>query len=733
MPHALKYCVSALLLLLAIVNVALFSVIRADGYEKAITNYLDQGRSFTISDLSSDQVAQVERYLNEKILQEQAALIRADKKLSAADGSADGTHLGLLADPNNLSKLPELNYLGVSILNTENMASLLVSNQGKTLGLYTVEENTLQELPEVIFGPNLSVGKLSDMVEETDTINGQYFLYGFSEDDFHVFLQELSAISGISQDKLLNPLSGSNQSTSLLPIFILISLLSVSALFTLVLFVYITQGTKELGAYLILGWSKTNYLINLAKPIVYTFIPASLLTALGNWFTVKDFGVNLAMLPGMIYPLMLTIGITITSFFLSSLPVLGVKPIHAVRGYKPQKVFAVLLALGFMTTTVGLYATASFLDAPLKEVNKIATVQKEWDSVADQYILYSQATGSDSVSFTGQSTDLAEDFYEWYTSIEKENGVSLVNTYYIDQELLQQWKALGEETPNREFWYMAASPSYLYKIGIEIPPATLQRAETGEQVFLLPKHFSSQDKSSLTNWLEQEAQRKGNAEQNITTAFTQNPRTYVEDYSLDSEIFTWSTDPEKEFLSSDVVIYVATAANMTYFETESLVASGLADSYIKLSDEAVQKYTSQSYLERFDLDDNQPIFISSKSFVAGLQKSIYQYLQFFGTITLLLGLIVIFALIAFAMLYSLIFRNYIAVSRLLGHSLWSSFRLTFLLVILINMLGLVAMIVIGSRVGSLVSLLMLAGQPALLYMLSRKFAYSHMVSLIKES
>lgn len=733
MRHTLKYCASALLLLLAVVNVALFASIRADGYEEAVTSYLNQGRSFTISEINPNHNAQVEGYLSKKVIQNQAVLIRADDKLSAVDGSTNGTHLGLLATSDTLRQLPELNYLGVNILDTENMTHLLASDRGKTLGLYTVEENTLHKLPEVIFGPSLSVGKFSDMVEETGTINGRYFLYGFSEADFNNFLQELSAVSGISQENLLNPLSGSNQSTSLWPIFILISLLAVSTLLTLVLFIYITQGSSELGTYLILGWSKTDYLLTVARPLMYTLIPATLLTVFGSWLTLKDFGVSLAMLPSLLYPLMLAVGIAIASFLLSSLSLLGMKPIHAVRGYRPQKLFVALLALGFITTTAGLYTISSYLDGPIKELEKMTEVQKEWDSVADQHILYSQTTGSDSTSFTGQSTGLAEDFYSWYASIENEDGVYLVNTYHADQNILQTWRDLGEDAPQREFWYMAASPSYLKKIGIEIPSTTLLRAESGEQVFLLPDHFSPQDKSSLTKWLEQEAQRKGKAEQNIVTAFTQNPRTYVEDYSTDSEIFTWNDNPQKDFLSTDVVIYIATAANMTYFESESLASSGLADSYVKLSDEAVQKYTSQSYLEGFGLDDNKPSFISSQSFVAGLQKSIYGYLQIFGTVTLLFGLIVIFALAAFINLYSLLFRNQIAVSRLLGHSLRYSFRPAFLLVILVNAIGLLAMIIFRSNIGFLISLLMLVGQPALLYILSKKFAYSHMVSLIKES
>ncbi|MFW0169848.1 hypothetical protein [Rothia sp. P4278] len=733
MRHTLKYCACALVLLLAVASAALFALVRADAYTATLEGYLAEGKHFTLSGVSSGNTAVVQSYLETETTRRQAFLVRADDKLSAVDGSAAGTHWGVLADRAHLTSVPELDYLGISILNRENLTELLAAEEGKTLGLYKVSEDTLETLPEVTFAPGFSLGKLSDLVEETGTINGSYTVYGLGEEEFADFVSGLSTLTGSSEENLLTPLSGHAKDAGLLPVFVTLAVLSLALLLTLVFFIYVTQGAKELGTYLILGWSKTDYLINLFKPILYCLLPALLITLFGSWLTLHSFGFSVEMLPALFYPFGATVFITVLSFLLSSLVVIGMKPIHAVRGYTPQKLFAFMLAGAFVATSAGLYITASYLDGPLKEVEKTATVQREWGRVADEYILYSQSAGSDSTSFTGQSTEYAADFYRWYASIENESGVSLVNTYYVDQQLLQQWRELGEEVPTREFWYMAASPSYLQKIGLQIPAETLERAEAGQQVFLLPDHFNQEDLASISGWLKAEALRKGQAEQDISTPFTQNPVSYLDSYSPGEGLFTWSADPRQDFRSRDVVIYVATAANMTYFESESLAASGLADSYVKLSEEAVNQYTSAAYLSRYGLADNQPVFISSESFVAGLQKSLRQYLQLFGTVTLLLVLLVAVALSAFTGIYSLLNRNKIAVLRLLGHSLLASFKPAYLLVILTNLGGLAVMVLASSQVGIILALIMLLGQPVLLYLLAQKFAYSNMVSLIKES
>lgn len=734
MRLTLKYSACALVVLLAVAVTVLFAVVRADSYGKAIDSYLAEGQQFTISDVSPEQTGAVQAYLQAKITEQQAVLFRADDKLSGVDGSVNGIHLGVLADPTHLEHLPELDYLGTSLFTHESLATLLTSERGKTLGLYKVSEDTLSWVPEVSFAPGLSLGKMTDMIETTGTVNGRYTVYGFDEQERADFLRGLSAVTGNSEEQLLHPLSGGTKDAGLLPVFSVIAVLVISGLLTLVFFIHITQGVRELGTYLILGWAKTDYLILIFKPVFYCMFLGLAITGYGGWITLHGFSFSPGVFFSLIYPFALTVCIVLISFLLSSLVIVGMKPIHAVRGYTPQKLFTTLLALAFIAISAGLYVAASYLDGPLREVSKMAKVQEEWGNVADQYILYSQSAGADSVSFSGQSTNYAADFYRWYSSIENEDGVSLVNTYYVDHAVLEQWAALGEEVPNREFWYMAASPSYLQSVGVQLSEDTLRRVEDGQQVFLIPEYFATDEQSSVSRWAQADALRRGQAEQDISTAFTRDPVITVESYVADDEgLFTWNTDSQRDFRSRDVVIYVATSANMTYFESESLAASGLEDSYVKLSSQAVEKYASATYLSQYGLEDNHPVFISSQSFVAGLQKSISQFIQLFGVVVLLLGLLTAFALASLMNIYSLLNSKSISVRRLLGHPLWRLFKPAYLLVIMVNFIGLVSMALAVSRVGLLVALIMLIVQPVLLYLLARKFAYANMVSLIKES
>ncbi|MFI3125959.1 hypothetical protein ODU07_10930 [Streptococcus suis] len=55
------------------------------------------------------------------------------------------------------------------------------------------------------------------------------------------------------------------------------------------------------------------------------------------------------------------------------------------------------------------------------------------------------------------------------------------------------------------------------------------------------------------------------------------------------------------------IIYVATTQNMKFIESESLIATGIEDGYIKLTEEAYTKYVRKQFPE--NLKKNQVTFI----------------------------------------------------------------------------------------------------------------------------
>ncbi len=733
MRTVLKYCSCALVLLLAASFVLLLALNRSQHYEDTLDQYLTAGENFTLADIPQDKTQQVQAYLQSQLSQHQAVLIRADDKFSALDGGAGSIHLGIMADPAALASLPDLSYLGNNLLNQDKLSLLLEAGQGKTLGLYQVEADVLEQLPQERFGPSLSVGKLSDLVENTGTINGSYSLYGLDQQQNTAFFAGLAEVTQKSKEDLLRSAAESNTVDSLLPQLMLFAGLGLSALLCLVFLIYLSLGAKELGTHLILGWSKTDYFTKLLLPIFCSLVLALLISLAGSWLTVSNMSLTLELLMHMLYPFALTVCVTGLAFALACLVLVGMQPIHALAGYRPQKLFTVLLALAFLGSSAGLYTAAAYLETPLREMQNLTKVKQEWRQVADQHILYSQQTGEDAASFSGQSSSYVTDFYSWYRSIEDQEGVSLVNTYYVSQQLLAHWRSLGEQVPNREFWYMAASPSYLQQVGITVPEDAVNRAKSGQQVFLLPQHFSQNDQESIASWAQNNAVRRGKAEQSISTAFTQDPVTATANYNAAAGLFTWNSEPGQDFRSQDVLIYLATTANMTYFESESLAATGLGNSYVKLSSAAAERYTASTYLASYNLADNQPVFESSATFVAGLQKSIQDYLQICGLLMGFLGLLAVGALLSFTSIYSLLNHNKIAVLRFLGHPLGASYKPAFLLISATNLVALGVLTLIGSQLGMLVSLGFLLIQYLLLYLVARRFADANTVSLIKES
>ena len=74
----------------------------------------------------------------------------------------------------------------------------------------------------------------------------------------------------------------------------------------------------------------------------------------------------------------------------------------------------------------------------------------------------------------------------------------------------------------------------------------------------------------------------------IDTPFRQDREIRFQSYHVDESF--WTPDG-KEVVSP--VIYVASSNNMSYFEAESLVATGIPDSYLVLTESAYQKYVKE--------------------------------------------------------------------------------------------------------------------------------------------
>ena len=186
------------------------------------------------------------------------------------------------------------------------------------------------------------------------------------------------------------------------------------------------------------------------------------------------------------------------------------------------------------------------------------------------------------------------DMYRWYQSIEGEDGVYLLNSSYYDDELLHQWKSsqIYDSVPEKGFWYFAVSENYLRDRGFELSSEDIEYIRSGRRLYLLPASMPEEERSVMEKYLEEQSLYGLNGHPLIPTAFESAPAftfmTYHSDVTLETE-----NDGEIQ----DPVIFVCSCENMKYFESESLIATGRTDSYIKLTEEAYQKYVKNGYPE----------------------------------------------------------------------------------------------------------------------------------------
>ena len=177
--------------------------------------------------------------------------------------------------------------------------------------------------------------------------------------------------------------------------------------------------------------------------------------------------------------------------------------------------------------------------------------------------------------------------FEWYQGIEGEEGVYVVHYDHYSEELLREWQDIGyfETVPDSAVSYLVASPNYLADSGLALSSEDLELAASGVRLYLLPESLSDGEAAVMEAFLTEDALRGLDGGSLIDTTFARDRRIEFRRYSFDG---TFKTFSEGEV--ADPVIYVATCANMRYFESESLIATGLADGYIKLTADAYERY-----------------------------------------------------------------------------------------------------------------------------------------------
>lgn len=203
--------------------------------------------------------------------------------------------------------------------------------------------------------------------------------------------------------------------------------------------------------------------------------------------------------------------------------------------------------------------------------------------------------------YEGDFDEFRAEMFGWYRTIERRDGALLINTQFYDRDILDGWNAEDVYTnvPEKEFWYCAASPSYLDEIAVKPLDGSIDAAWDGVRLYLLPNTLDDGAAEKLKAFLIEDAQKEADYG-GIKNGFTERREIQFLEYAPES-YYTWRSETAQPASDSAPVFYVCTTENMTAFESESLIATGV-DGYIKFKDEnALEQLKDAAFFTRYSL------------------------------------------------------------------------------------------------------------------------------------
>ena len=194
--------------------------------------------------------------------------------------------------------------------------------------------------------------------------------------------------------------------------------------------------------------------------------------------------------------------------------------------------------------------------------------------------------------------------YDWYRSIEGNDGVYILHSEHYTDDLLDLWRdnQIYAPVPEKGYWYFAVSEHYLRERGFALSPQESEAIRSGVRLYLLPDTLSQDEQNTMEAHLRTVAVYGLNGSPMIETSFESDPKVSCRTYHFEG---TFETEEDGEI--TNPVVYVCSSENMKYFESESLIATGKKDSYIKLTKEAYEKYVQNGFPE--ELKDRQITFL----------------------------------------------------------------------------------------------------------------------------
>ena len=603
---------------------------------------------------------------------------------------------------------------GKIVVSQQQFANLLShSDNNMTIGLDKGSNNMLYELPDLLFSTPVVIERLDYTFQNTNTINGIYHINGLrdavSRDNF---LLHLSKVSGISVEDLTKESFGSSTDQGIWGIILAISIL-VNAFILLILFlICVLQSFKHFGTLILLGWDRKELWSAFFKNSLLFSIYIIPIISLCSWLLSgwSSFGLSSFIL--VFAGVSLSVLLLLLIFIIPTIIVYSVSPLAAIHKRLPMKPLMVTCLL-FYTLVAGLLIAISYsLDAPMNQFIDNMKVSREWKNVEDMYVISSFAEGDDVGTYAGTTNSLERSMYNFYQRISELPGVYIAQGQFLNQESLDAVYGTYQHVPKKPFWYLKFSYNYLKDLGIPLSDEELLEMRNGTRLYLLPNTLNTEELEVMKAYLQESVTVKPG---DLQTNFTENPKFMLKVYQPSRSIFTWSDSISYGTTSENPVIFVSTPENLYFMESANLVVSGY-NGLLKIRDrETMKQVVSILETEFPDLKDNRLSFTTVKNFINGLQKDLSYTFNLFGTIIAIIIITMMAIFWSFVLMYRMLFEEKLYVQYFMGFSPWKRYIGVLSLIISFSVMELIVSILVGSKLGIVMTLATFAFQIMLLY------------------
>lgn len=603
---------------------------------------------------------------------------------------------------------------GKIVVSQQQFADLLShSDNSMTIGLDKGSNNMLYELPDLLFSTPVVIERLDYTFQNTNTVNGIYHINGLhdavSRDNF---LLHLSKMSGISVEDLTKESFGSSTDQGIWGITLAISII-VNALILLILFlICVLQSFKHFGTLILLGWGRKELWSAFFKNSLLFSIYIIPIISLCSWLLSgwSSFGLSSFIL--VFAGVSLSVLLLLLIFIIPTIIVYSVSPLAAIHKRLPMKPLMVTCLL-FYTLVAGLLIAVSYsLDDPMNQFIENMKVSREWKNVEDMYVISSFVEGNDVGTYAGTTNSLERSMYNFYQRISELPGVYIAQGKFLNQESLDAVYGTYQHVPKKPFWYLKFSYNYLQDLGIPLSDEELLEMRNGTRLYLLPNTLNTEELEVMKEYLQESVTVKPG---DLQTNFTENQKFMFKVYQPSRPIFTWSDSISYGTTSENPVIFVSTPENLYFMESANLVVSGY-NGLLKIRDrETMEQVVSVLETEFPDLMDNRLSFTTVKNFINGLQKDLSYTFYLFGTIIAIIIITMMAIFWSFVLMYRLLFEEKLYVQYFMGFSPWKRYIGVLSLIISFSVMELIVSILVGSKLGIVMTLATFAFQIMLLY------------------